>query len=326
MAELIRLASKGVVVTVDEALGGEIVQIEVDDLGLLAAYDWEAPIPASRSRSYGDDKLDWLSEYRGRWQLLVPNAGAACSVDGVPLPFHGEWSRTRVAVVEQHADRVQMRAALRLPLVVDRCVEILDDPRRVAVSTTVTNVGKAPQAFVWGEHPAFAAAPGDRIDLPPGPVIDATDLSPTGMPSTGSVTTWPIDPATGIDLSQVPTTRPLESVHYLPDRPQGWCALRRPDIGVALCWDLADFPHLWMWREFASSTFPFYGRAGILALEPASSWPGTGLGDAITRGQAFWLEPGEARSTTVTVLPFAAGTPALRGVGASFELDVGEAP
>jgi hypothetical protein len=318
MAELIILGAAGVVVTLDAALAGEIVQITVDGVGLLAAYDWETPVPASRSRSYGDDRLDWLSEYRGRWQLLVPNAGAACVVNGAPLPFHGEWSRTHVDLVAQQSDRVVVRGALRPPLVVERAVEVLAAPRRVAVTTTVTNVGTAAQAFVWGEHPAFAAAPGDRIDLPPGPVVGSA------LPLAAMGTTWPEDPVTGDDLSVVPSQRPFESVHYLPDRSAGWCALRRTDIGVALCWDVADFPHLWIWREFGSPGFPFYGRAGILALEPASSWPGTGLADAIACGQAHWIEPGASRSTTVTVVPFAAGTPPVRGVRPSFELDLEE--
>lgn len=320
MAEVIRLEAAGLVVTLDGTFGGEIVQMSVDGTELLAAYDWETPIPASRSHTYGDARLDWLSEYRGRWQFLIPNAGAACVVDGVPLPFHGEWSRTRVDVVAHTADSVLLRGGLRLPFVVERVIEILHEPRRVAVTTTVTNVGTSAQAFVWGEHPAFVAAPGDRIDLPAGLVVDAA------LPPSALATTWPNDPATGDDLSVVPSRRPIESVHYLPDRPQGWCALRRADIGVALCWDVAHFPHLWMWREFGSAGFPFYGRAGILALEPASSWPGTGLGDAIARGQAHWLEPSESRSATVTVVPFAAGTPPVIGIGPSFELDFGEAP
>lgn len=317
MAEVITLEHDGLTVTLDALLGGEIAQITVDGIDLLASYDWDVPVPAARSRSYGDARLDWLSEYRGRWQLLIPNAGAGCTVDGVPLPFHGEWSRTHVEIVEHVAHRIRMRAGLRRPFVVERVVEVHSSPRRVSITTTITNVANTDQAFLWGEHPAFAAGPGDRLDLPTGPVTNSAAPLTT--------TTWPIEPGTGVDLSVVPTDTPLESVHYLPDRPEGWCAIRRPHIGAALCWDTADFPHLWLWREFGSTGFPFYGRAAIVALEPASSWPGTGLADAIDRGQAHWLAPGNSRTTTVTVVPFGAGRPALRGVDPSFRLDFGDA-
>ncbi len=319
MAGLITLGGSGITVTLDPSLGGEIVQIDVDGVGLLASYDWTVPVPASRSSSYGDARLDWLSEYRGRWQLLVPNAGAGCVVDGAPLPFHGEWSRCHVDVIIHEQHRVVVRGGLRLPFVVEREVQVLESPRRVSVTTSITNVATSRQGFVWGEHPAFTAAPGDRIDLPVGSVTDRVE------PLTRPAAMWPFEPETGIDLSVVPGETPLESVHYLPDRPAGWCALRRTEISVALCWDIVDFPHLWMWREFASSGFPFYGRASIVALEPASSWPGTGLADAIDRGQAHWLEPGASRSTTVTVVPFSGGAPPVRGIGPSFSIDFGEA-
>ena len=91
---MITLSAHALVVTLDETLGGEIRQIDVGAEPLLAHYDWAAPIGASRSRSYGDAKLDWLSE-----------------CDGVPLPFHGEWSRSRVDVVQRSPSEVTVRAS-----------------------------------------------------------------------------------------------------------------------------------------------------------------------------------------------------------------------
>ena len=111
---MITVANHALVVTLDETLGGEIQQITVDGDPLLAFFDWETPVACSRSRSYGDARLDWLSEYRGGWQLLVPNAGAGCVVDGIPLPFHGEWSRTTVDIVDASSTEVTMRAGTRL--------------------------------------------------------------------------------------------------------------------------------------------------------------------------------------------------------------------
>lgn len=93
-------------------------------------------------------------------------------------------------------------------------------------------------------------------------------------------------------------------MHYLPDRPEGWAALRRDHVGVALVWDVVDFPHLWLWRELGSTGFPFYGRTSIVALEPACAWPGDGLAASITRGQAHWLAGRQSRTTSVTLVPF----------------------
>jgi len=291
------------VVELDERLGGEITRIQHDDRELLAAYDWATPVPVSRSVTYGDPKLDWLSEYRGGWQLLIPNAGAACVVDGVPLPFHGEWSRTHVTVTARAADYIVMSAGTRLPLVVEREVRVEAQPDRVLVRTTVSNPSDRAVAFLWGEHPAFAVDDGDEIDLPPARVL-AADGTPVGD--------WPTT-SEGGRLDRVDTTRPTESVHFVVGLAEGWAALRRRDGGVALAWDVKDLPAVWLWHEIASPGFPFYGRSSLVAIEPASSWPGTGLGSAIARGQALTLQPGHTRSTTVAVIPFEVSGRALSG-------------
>lgn len=281
-------------VTVDERFGGEITSIRSQGRELLATYDWDSPVGVSRSVGYGDPKLDWLSDYRGGWQLLVPNAGAACVVDGVPLPFHGEWSRTRVTVSGRAADRIVMTAGLRFPLSVEREVSVATGPERVVVRTTVSNRSGGPLPFVWGEHPAFAVASGDHIDLPPVELFDV-DGAPAGR--------WPTLDGPR-DLAVVDAGPSTESVHYLVGFARGWAAIRRPHVGVALAWDVADFPAAWLWHEIASPGFPFYGRTSLVAIEPASSWPGTGLAGAIERGQAFVLAPGEQRSTTIGLIPF----------------------
>jgi hypothetical protein len=291
------------VVELDERLGGEITRMRHDGHELLAVYDWKSPVRASRSVGYGDPKLDWLSEYRGGWQLLVPNAGAACIVDDVPLPFHGEWSRTHVTVTERAENRVVMVAGTRLPLVVERDVRVVADPDRVLVRTTVSNPSDRVVPFVWGEHPAFAAEHGDVIDLPPAGVL-AVDGTPLGA--------WP--PVTDRGrLDRIDATRPVESVHFVVGLCAGWAALRRRDLGVALAWDVADFPGVWLWHEIGSPGFPFYGRSSIVAIEPAVCWPGDGLAGAVARGQALTLPPGDSRSTTVAVIPFPPSERALAG-------------
>lgn len=298
---------------IDERVGGEITRIEFDGRPLLASYDWESPVSVFRSVGYGDPKTDWLSAYRGGWQLLVPNAGAACDVGGVPLPFHGEWSRTRPTVTARSANHVTLAAGTRLPLSVEREIRIESGPERVLARTTVTNTGLDPVSFVWAEHPAFEVGAGDLVDLPPVTVMDS-DGSPVGS--------WPVG-SEGRDLSLIDDSPPTESVHYLVGFESGWAAIRRQALGIALAWDIADFPVAWIWHEIGSAGFPFFGRASLVAIEPASSWPGTGLRGAVERGQAIHLEPGAARSTTVALIPFEADARAVVGASVSGNVEFG---
>jgi hypothetical protein len=293
---VITLHNDRLTVHLDESRGAEITQITVGSVELLAHYDWDSPIAASRSTSYGKHRHDWLSEYRGGWQFLVPNAGPECEVDGVNLPFHGEWSRTSVDVIAQSESMVRVRAGTRLPITVTREISLHRNPDRVEISTEVHNPSGESTSFIWGEHPAFRALGGDSIDLPTANVADG---------SGASLGNWPLDGSGRLDV--VDDAAPQETVHFITDLEHGWAALRRTEIGVAMAWDARDFPHVWLWREHGSKGFPFYGRASLVAIEPACSWPGLGLAEARLRGQAIELAPGATRSTRMSLTPFEPG-------------------
>jgi hypothetical protein len=303
---MIALHNKHLTVGVDESLGGEITQIQSNGVDLLAYYDWESPVGSRQSSGYGHERHDWLSDYRGGWQLLVPNAGPECDVDGVHHPFHGEWSRTRVTIEEQTQTAVTMRAGTRTPVVVQRRVWLENNPPRLLVSTRVHNDSPERTSFIWGEHPAFAVASGDRVDLPAARVADGQ----------GNVLgTWPLQASSDnrprIDV--VTSDAPHETVHFVTDLPAGWAALHRSRVSVAMAWDARDFPHVWLWREHASAGFPFFGRA----------WPGIGLAEARRRGQAITLAPGESRSTTVAIVPFVSSGASVTGVSTDGTISFG---
>jgi hypothetical protein len=279
-------------VEVDAEAGAEIQFVGAPGGdNVLASYSWAAPIPVSRSASYGTSELDWLSGYRGRWQELFPNAGDSCTVDGVPLPFHGEVSASRWDVLHAGRDSLSLECAARLPLVVRRDMRLLPDAPVLVLEEVARNEGTNEARFIWGHHPAFDARPGMFIDLPAGPLHDA-DGTPKGS--------W----QAGVTVPEGPHS----SLMYLPDRPEGWCALRdvATGTGVALAWDLATFPHVWLWHEIGGSGFPWYGRARIVAIEPHAAWPRDGLAQASARGAALALAPGETRRAWLTLALFAA--------------------
>jgi hypothetical protein len=85
-------------------------------------------------------------------------------------------------------------------------------------------------------------------------------------------------------------------------------------MGIALAWDLAAFPHLWLWEQVGGRRFPFFGRARIVALEPVSAWPSDGLARALERGGARWLAAGEATEAWVTLSLFEPTDRAVKGV------------
>jgi hypothetical protein len=82
---------------------------------------------------------------------------------------------------------------------------------------------------------------------------------------------------------------------YLVDFDEGWFAITNPrlGLGVGLRWPLEVFDKAWLWQEIhASSGWPWYRRAYVVAVEPASTIPGQGLVNAHARGQSGIVIPG----------------------------------
>lgn len=82
--------------------------------------------------------------------VLIPNAGPECEVDGVNLPFHGEWSRTHVDVLYQSESMVRVRAGTRLPITVTREIALRANPDRLEIVTSVENPTADVTSFIWG--------------------------------------------------------------------------------------------------------------------------------------------------------------------------------
>ena len=260
---MLSLTNGVISVKVDEDLGGEIRSIKMGKSEFLADFDWLTPVQNSKSTTYGSAILDWLSEYRGGWQVLFPNAGNENTVMGVPLPFHGEFGRTKTTVITKKKNELVIRK----------------------------------------KNKTIKSFNGSKINIPTGPIlVDANEMGELQDVKPGLIGSWPIvsDRKDGqIDLSVVPS-QDAERLCYLHDRPEGWAAMEHGKKVIGISWDIEAFPHLWFWQEIGGKGFPWYGRAQITAIEPASTYPSFGLEAAIKSGQAFYLKPGEVRSAWTT--------------------------
>ena len=92
---MIEISNGNLLVKINELLGAEIIHYGPMDKNYLAYYDWNTPVEVSKSAHYETPLMDFMSEYRGGWQVLFPNTGNSSKINGIELPFHGEVSRTR---------------------------------------------------------------------------------------------------------------------------------------------------------------------------------------------------------------------------------------
>ena len=63
------------------------------------------------------------------------------------------------------------------------------------------------------------------------------------------------------------------------------------------------FPYAWLWQELGGTAGPpWHGRAYTIAIEPATSFPATGLGGVVeTTATHRTLAPGAATATHISL-------------------------
>ena len=140
------LSSDELSVTVLPEKGCDIYEL-VDrslDLDVLFKTPWGLQPPGAAPRA-GSEGMPFLHNYEGCWQELLPSADAACTVDGVELPFHGEVATRPWQVHEDDGELVCRIACELVPLSLERRMRV-EGPSLV-LRETVTNTGSRPQPF-----------------------------------------------------------------------------------------------------------------------------------------------------------------------------------
>lgn len=302
---MITLANDHLQVVVEPEFGAQILSITAAGTtnNALALYDWRSPTRARDGQRYGDSAMDWLSSYRGGWQELFPNSGAASTSRGVATPFHGEASITRWETVAATATSTLLRVGARTPMTLTRRMTLAPDAPCLLIEESVHNDGVEPLDFVWAHHPVVPVVAGARIDLPACSVaVDPTDSG--GLAVVPGQ--WPVVAAQSgqVDLSLL-DDEPKHRLTYQHSLAEGWVAYRPPATaatpGIAMAWDLQTWSALWLWTMTHGPEFPWFGRANMMGIEPNRAWPADGLDGARARGQQLQLAPGAVHESWLTL-------------------------
>jgi hypothetical protein len=254
-----------------------------------------------------------MDAYHGGWQVLLPNGGDECVVDGVTWGYHGEAAMAPWVLVSAEGNEAVLETRLHSVAIHLRRHFALRGPV-LSLSETVTNEGPAGVEFMWSHHPAFGAPFLDgSCTLSVGcRRVLADDREPGTLLAPGSRHAWPLVTdvdGTEVDLSRVPAPdQPRAVLAYLEDFEEGYFAITNPglELGVGIRWPLAAFDRAWLWQEVhAGQGWPWHGRAYALAVEPASTVPGQGWARARAAGQAGTrLATGESREITLEAVVF----------------------
>lgn len=272
--------------TVTPGLGGTITALRHLPSGaeLLARTPWET---TAAPLGHAPDEATWLTRFSGGWPVMFPNAGDACNDGPVRHGFHGEGSVSPWVAEMSGQELTLSRRFQSVPATMKRHVTL--DENRLRLAETVTAHG--PCTVVWGQHVTLGG------DLLTGPATLQTSaqrllasecFTPPASPLLpGGSGPWPALPGRHgpVDLSRPPDNAAL--LACLADLgPAPWASLTRSDgLGVRLDWTAEPWPLAWLWVETGGTTDPpWKGQARMIAIEPCTTWPATGLANARAAG------------------------------------------
>lgn len=305
-------------VTILPAKGADIYRFiyKPRGLDLLWKSPWGLKPPGIGIATAATSEEAWLECYEGGWQEIFPNGGDACIYKGCHLNFHGEVSTLSwdysLESAKDFARADFTVSTFRSPFKLTRSMILESGKPHLRIIERITNLAEEDMHFMWGHHPAFGAPfLNENVTIQmPRAIFQAhhTEISPLSQILAGTESPWPMIPGKShmIDMSRIP---PPSERHcefgYLRELEAGWYALsnKEYDFTFGLAWPLEVFPYLWFWQELRGSFgFPWHGRCYVMAIEPFSSIPGTGLENAIASGTAPILQPGDSIEAELTAV------------------------
>lgn len=278
-------------VVVDPGRGADVLSMVVGGgVEMLFSTPWRARADALRAGlahpMVSDSAAQWMEQYRGGWQTLCPNAGSARLHRSAPYGFHGEAASAVWTVKSASAVSAELSVELfTAPVRIVREVSV--DSGRFVQRDRVVNLSRRDIDIDYSSHPAFGPGllgGGAVIDTDARAFIaDHEAAQPAIVP--GSAHEWPwLTTASGSrrDLRVLPAApAPAALFGWLTDFERGRATVTAAvGIAVDLEWDARVLPYAWIWQELEQSDdFPWFGRARVMAIEPAST-PTSGPGRA----------------------------------------------
>ncbi|MEM7129599.1 MAG: DUF4432 family protein [Chloroflexota bacterium] len=262
--------------------------------------------------------------YSGGWNDILPSGGAPSSYKGAIFGQHGEISLIpwETALLEDTPQRVSVRCwtrSVRTPFFVEKTYTLEVGRATLQIEESVTNEAGEPMPLTWVQHVAFGRPfldEGAVIDVPakrisvhePMPGYEPRRFQP------GVTADWPLTPTPDGDTdnaSQIPAygAKQAQVMAYILDLEDGWYAVTNQvrKVGFALRFDRSTYPYIWYWQQLGNVAegYPWWSRTHCAALEPATYYPGGGLGQAVDQGTALILNPGESIQTSLRATIYA---------------------
>jgi len=283
---------------------------------------WQSPIPM-RQPFVATNALTegaFHDYYYGGWQEILPSAGWASEpYKGSYQGLHGEVSLLpfTAEIIENTAEKVSLKTSVKLyrsPLSLERTLTLKRDIAALFIHERLLNDSPIEFAVMWGHHPALGEPFVDDSCLVqiPATKVNVMAFHPNGLWEPEVDFDYPLVKNRRTDkledITQVlsPDTKSVDVV-FFKELTKGWFGItnQRQALGFGMAWNKDLFKYLWMWQNYGGSDdYPWYGRAYTCALEPFTSYPPSGVANAIKNGSALVMKPGEIIETELVAVAY----------------------
>jgi hypothetical protein len=279
---------------------------------------WRSPFvlqnPAVFVPSTGNEAGTFLDRYEGGWQEVLPNGGPACQYKGITLGQHGEISNIpwKYSILKDSSKEISVKfwvRTYRTAYLLEKTLTLKTGDPTLYIEEILKNEAGEAMELMWGHHPTVGApflsedciikTTAKRVIVHPEPMFSTQRLAP------GTEHQWPQavnQQGAVIDLSRVPApeAKTADMVYLTDFQGQAGYSIinQKLGIGFGMEWDQALFKYLWMWQVCRGGFgYPWYGNTYNMALEPWTSYPTSGLTEAIRNGSALKLAAGQTLET-----------------------------
>lgn len=264
-----------------------------------------------------DDISSFMDEYPGGWQTIFPNGGPPSQANGIAFGQHAEVSVLpwEYEVIEDSAAKVSVRFSVltkKMPFRVEKVFTLKAGSTKCEIQEHVTNLSGDSHETMWGFHFTFGPpflTEDSKITVEDPAMVLAHDYGADGpLRRVGSNEefAWPKGRNSQgeiVDFSLLPVRGTPGEMLYIHKSPIGWYRVESPSHSMAaeVCWDNTLFPYLWFWQEYGySQEAPWYGKHYNIGLEPFSSYPTSGVAEAIENGTSLSFAPHESKMQSLS--------------------------
>lgn len=272
---------------------------------------WRSPSGIRRPNStpYATTPSEhFMDSYFGGWQELFPSASGPANYLGSSTGFHGEvtYLPWEFSILKDTAEEIEVlltTRTVRTPFEIRKKIKLKTNLKNIFFEESIRNHGNVDLFYMWGHHPAFGApflSEDCILSLPECEIITQKKQENNNRFRANDTFIWPHgknrigDP---IDMQEIVSINEGTSdMLFASKLKEGWFGLtnKKLGIGIGMGWPIEMFPFIWIWQEFGGhKSYPWYGNAYTLALEPFTSIPDlgiNGLQEAISNNSASFIK------------------------------------